>query len=82
MRDDDRLRLDAPRAADRAFLANPGGAVLAPLCFLALPWLISASIAGRPWPFRSADGPLVVAALGIVSVALVSWAFRVFWMIR
>ncbi len=67
---------------DRAFFANPGGAVMAPLCFLTLPWLLFAAITGHPRPFRSAEVPLVAAALGIVAVALLSWAVRLFWMVR
>lgn len=56
--------------------ANPAGVVIASVCFAMIPWLITASISGRTWPFRSAEGPLVGVVLAGVALALVLWAAR------
>ena len=67
---------------DKALVTNPAGAILVPLCLVSLPWLLGAAFTGRPWPFRSIDQPLALMSLGVVGVALVSWAIRVFWTFR
>ncbi len=61
---------------DRAWSANPAGAVIAPICLLAAAWLAVASARGSPRPFRSADAPLMVLVLGFVALGLVNWAVR------
>lgn len=57
--------------------ANPAGLAIAVMCVMSLPWLFAASISGRTWPFRSAEGPLVGVVLAGVAMALVLWAIRV-----
>lgn len=63
----------------QAWRANPAGLVIASTCLALVPWLIFSSVSGRTWPFRSAEGPLVSVVLSSVALALVSWAFRLFW---
>ncbi len=56
--------------------ANPAGVVIASTCFFLVPWMVFASVSGRTWPFRSAEGPLVSVVLAGVALALVTWALR------
>jgi hypothetical protein len=56
--------------------ANPAGVVIASTCMVMVPWMVFASISGRTWPFRSAEGPLVSVVLAAVALALITWAFR------
>jgi hypothetical protein len=65
---------------DEAWRANPAGSVLAPSLMVIIPWLLAVSISGRPWPFRTTEGPLVGVVLAGVALALLSWAVRLFWL--
>ena len=56
--------------------ANPAGSVLAPTCLVAIPWLLAASARGRPWPFRTAESPLICLAVAVVALAVLSWTVR------
>lgn len=67
---------------DRAWRANPAGSVIAPMVLILIPWLASTSITGRPWPFRTADVPLVGVVLLGVALALANWAVRLLWLLR
>lgn len=61
----------------RSAQANPAGAVLAPVCLAMVPWLVAVAVQGRPAPFRSADGPIVLAVLLVAALALANWAVRI-----
>ena len=62
-----------------AWNANPAGSIIAPLCFLLVPWLLVVSISGKSRPFRSVDVPLISAVLLGVGLTLLSWAIRFLW---
>jgi hypothetical protein len=59
-----------------AWRANPAGSLLAPLCAVLVPWLLAVAIGGRPWGFRTLDGPLTVLVVAAVAVSLVAWTVR------
>jgi Protein of unknown function (DUF2752) len=59
-----------------AWRANPAGSLLAPTCALLVPWLLAAAIAGRPWGFRTPEGPLTVLVVATVALSLVAWTVR------
>ncbi len=61
---------------DRSWGANPAGALIAPTCLASIPWLLAASIRGRPAPFRSPEQPLVVVSVALVALTLLSWTAR------
>lgn len=60
----------------RSWRANPAGSLLAPTCLLMIPWLLSVSARGRPWPFRTLEQPLVGLAVAVVALTVVSWTVR------
>jgi hypothetical protein len=62
---------------DRAWRANPTGALLAVSCVGLVPWLVACAASGRPrWGARSIDGPLVVLMVAAVALGLGAWTFR------
>jgi hypothetical protein len=62
---------------DRAWVANPAGAFLAPACAALIPWLLACAASGRPrWGARSVDGPLVSIVVAAVALGLGAWTFR------
>lgn len=67
---------------DLAARANPAGGVLALVGLVMIPWLLAVAISGRPWPFRTVEGPLVGVVLAGVALALASWAVRLLWLFR
>ena len=60
----------------RSWGANPAGSLIAPTCLVSIPWLLAASIRGRPAPFRTLEQPLVVLAVALVALTLLSWTVR------
>jgi hypothetical protein len=60
-----------------AWRANPAGSLIAPSLFVAVPWLMFASITGRSRPFRSFEAPLLALVLGGVGLTLLAWALRI-----
>jgi hypothetical protein len=62
---------------DRAWWANPAGAVLAPTCLALVPWLLVSAIRGRPWGTRSLDGPLMALVLASAALSVLAWTVRV-----
>lgn len=67
---------------DMAWRANPAGSVIVPCLVFIVPWSLAASITGRTWPFRTAEGPLVGGVLAGVALALASWVVRLLWLLR
>ena len=60
----------------RAWRANPAGSLLAPTALAMIPWLLLASVRGRPGPFRDLERPLVGLSVAVVALTLISWAVR------
>ena len=60
----------------RSWRANPAGSLLAPLCLGLVPWLLVASIRGRPSPFASWELPLVGLAVAVVALTVLFWTLR------
>lgn len=62
---------------DRAWGANPAGALLAPASVALVPWLIACAASGRPrWGAGSIDGPLMILVLAAAAVGLGAWTLR------
>jgi Uma2 family endonuclease len=62
---------------DRAWYANPAGALLAMACPVVALWLIHSAASGRPrWGARSIDGPLIALVVAAVAVGLGAWTLR------
>ena len=59
-----------------AWRANPAGSLLGPLCAVLVPWLLVTAILGKPWGFRTLDGPLTVLVVAAVALSLVAWTVR------
>lgn len=56
--------------------ANPTGSLLVPSFAVLVPWLLAAAIAGRPWAFRTLEGPLTVLVVATVALSLLAWTVR------
>ncbi len=56
--------------------ANPAGSLLAPVCLALVPWLLAASVRGRPSPFASWELPLVGLAVAVVALTVFFWTLR------
>ena len=61
---------------DRAWRANPAGAVLAPTCLALIPWLLACAARGRPWGTRSLERPLMTVVVAAVALGLGAWTIR------
>jgi hypothetical protein len=62
---------------DRAWQANPAGALLAVACPAVMLWLTLCAASGRPrWGARSIDGPLMAILVAAVAVGLGAWTIR------
>jgi hypothetical protein len=60
------------------FGANPAGVLLAGAAAGLVPWLLLSAASGRPRAgARSADGPLLVAAVVVATVGVLSWFARI-----
>ena len=60
----------------RSWGANPAGVGLASICLVLIPWLLTTSARGRPWPFRTIESPLVGLSVAVVALTLISWTIR------
>lgn len=56
--------------------ANPAGAILATACVALVPWLVAGAARGRPWFFKSLEGPLIGLLTATVALSLLSWMVR------
>lgn len=63
---------------DRAWRANPAGALLAPACVALVPWLLASSATGRPLGSRTLEKPLTVLVVATVALSLLAWMIRFF----
>ncbi len=61
---------------DRAWRANPAGALLAPACVMLVPWLLVASATGRTPGTRSPEMVLTALVVATVALSLVAWIVR------
>ena len=61
---------------DRAWGANPAGALLAPACAALTPWLLVGAARGKALGFRSPEPALIGVVVATVAVSLVSWTIR------
>jgi hypothetical protein len=61
---------------DRAWGANPAGALLAPACAALVPWLLVGAARGKALGLRSAEPALIGVVVATVAVSLVSWTIR------
>ena len=62
----------------RSWRANPAGSLLAPVCLLMIPWLLTGAARGRPAGFRSVEGPVLVVVTATVALSLLFWTIRLF----
>ena len=62
----------------RSWRANPAGALLAPVCLVMVPWLLTGAARGRPVGSRSVEGPVLVVVSAAVALSLLFWTIRLF----
>lgn len=60
----------------QAAKANSGGALLAAITMLAVPWLLLSAVCGRWLTRPPSDRELAGLAVGVVTITILDWIYR------